>query len=79
MEFKEVLNKLVEGKNLTEEESSNLFNRIMEGKLPDVQIAGTFVALRAMVLFNRFLIQFFNDFLYNFASTFYSSKYALNS
>ncbi len=47
MEFKEVLNKLVEGKNLTEEESSNLFNRIMEGKLTDVQIAGTLVALRA--------------------------------
>lgn len=47
MEFKEVLNRLVEGENLTEEESSNLFSRIMEGELTDVQIAGILVALRA--------------------------------
>ncbi|SMO65061.1 anthranilate phosphoribosyltransferase [Balnearium lithotrophicum] len=47
MEFKNLLNRLVEKENLTEKESSNLFNQIMEGKLTDVQIAGILVALRA--------------------------------
>lgn len=47
MNFKEVLNRLVEGKSLGYEESSELFNRIMEGELTDIQIAGVLVALRA--------------------------------
>jgi len=47
MEFKEVLNGLVEGKSLSFEESRELFTRIMEGALTDVQIAGLLVALRA--------------------------------
>jgi len=47
MEIKEVLNRLVEGKSLSEEESRELFKEIMEGKLTDVQIAGILVALRS--------------------------------
>ena len=47
MEFKEILNGLVEGKNLTFNESRELFTKIMEGALTDVQIAGVLVALRA--------------------------------
>jgi len=47
MEFKEVLNKLVEGKNLTFNGSRELFTRIMEGALTGIQIAGVLVALRA--------------------------------
>ena len=46
MEFKELLNRLVEGAELSFEESRELFSRIMEGALTDVQIAGVLVALR---------------------------------
>ncbi|WP_456341690.1 anthranilate phosphoribosyltransferase [Thermovibrio sp.] len=46
MEFKELLNRLVEGTELSFEESRELFNGIMEGALTDVQIAGVLVALR---------------------------------
>ncbi|MEO2065815.1 MAG: anthranilate phosphoribosyltransferase, partial [Desulfurobacteriaceae bacterium] len=40
MEFKELLNRLVEGAELSFEESRELFSRIMEGALTDVQVAG---------------------------------------
>ncbi len=46
MEFRKLLNEIVEGKDLSENESYELFKEIMEGKLSDVQIAGTLVALR---------------------------------
>ncbi len=46
MEFKELLNRLVEGGELSFEESKVLFNGIMEGNLTDVQIGGVLVALR---------------------------------
>ncbi|WP_132524690.1 anthranilate phosphoribosyltransferase [Phorcysia thermohydrogeniphila] len=47
MEAKAVLNRLIEKENLSFEESKELFNAIMEGKLTEVQIAGVLVALRA--------------------------------
>lgn len=47
MEVKEILNGLIEKKDLTREETYSLFSSIMEGKLTDVQIAGILVALRA--------------------------------
>ncbi|WP_457680970.1 anthranilate phosphoribosyltransferase [Thermovibrio sp.] len=47
MEYKELLNRLVEKESLTFKESKELFNEIMEGELSDVQIAGILVALRA--------------------------------
>ncbi len=47
MEVREVLNRLVEKKNLTRDETYRLFSSIMEGELTDVQIAGILVALRS--------------------------------
>jgi anthranilate phosphoribosyltransferase len=47
VEFKRILNRLVEGENLSERESEELFREIMDGKLTDVQIAGVLVALRS--------------------------------
>jgi anthranilate phosphoribosyltransferase len=47
MEVKGILNRLVEKENLSFEETKELFNAIMEGKLTDIQIAGILVALRA--------------------------------
>jgi anthranilate phosphoribosyltransferase len=47
MEVKDVLNKLVEKKNLSCEEAKALFDNIMEGKLTEAQIGGILVALRA--------------------------------
>ncbi|RUM45144.1 MAG: anthranilate phosphoribosyltransferase [Desulfurobacterium sp.] len=47
MEVKEVLSRLIEKKDLSFEESKELFNAIMEGKLTEAQIAGILVALRA--------------------------------
>jgi len=47
MEFRELLNRLVEGGNLSFEESRELFTQVMEGTLSEIQIAGVLVALRA--------------------------------
>ncbi|RKQ63788.1 anthranilate phosphoribosyltransferase [Thermovibrio guaymasensis] len=46
MEFKELLNRLVEGQDLSYDESKDLFKSVMEGELTDVQIAGILVSLR---------------------------------
>jgi len=44
--MKEFIQKLVEGKNLTEEESRRAMQMIMSGKATDAQIAGFLIALR---------------------------------
>ena len=44
--MKEFIQKLVEGKNLTEEESRKAMETIMSGKATDAQIAGFLIALR---------------------------------
>ncbi|MEO2082614.1 MAG: anthranilate phosphoribosyltransferase, partial [Desulfurobacteriaceae bacterium] len=44
--MRDVLDRLVEKKNLSKEESKDLFTEIMEGKLSDVQIAAILTAFR---------------------------------
>jgi anthranilate phosphoribosyltransferase len=41
-----VINQLIEGQNLSRDQSKNMMNLIMQGKATDVQIAGFLVALR---------------------------------
>jgi len=46
MEFKALLDSVIEGQHLSFEATKELFNNIMEGKLTSAQIAGILVALR---------------------------------
>ncbi|WP_457567998.1 anthranilate phosphoribosyltransferase [Desulfurobacterium sp.] len=46
MEFKEILEDVINGKNLSYEETKDLFGKIMGGELTPAQIAGILVAMR---------------------------------
>ena len=47
MEFKEIIQKLIEKKDLTREETEQAMLQIMEGKLSDLEIANFLVALKS--------------------------------